>query len=280
MILPDFCLPELVATEFDTSGIDSPEYCGNLSWFRQYPYAVSYRYNSRGFRDTEWPTSLDNCVWCIGDSFTVGLGVPFALTWPQQLQNKVPRPVITIAMDGASNQWIARKISGIQKHVRSPYVLAMWSYFQRREHSDTAKTDLQRREHGRPDTEIEDFELFETLLKSCDPSRLVNLFIPNCHDVFAIQKIWDDVRDPSWPICLPESLTLLSDQIQQELFNTHNVGRKLQTLLPLQQRLAELKQQYQFVDYEIFDMARDYHHFGPLTCTSIATEIANFVSLP
>ena len=41
--------------ESKTSGSDSPEECLSKDHFLNYTKDISYNYNSRGFRDNEWP---------------------------------------------------------------------------------------------------------------------------------------------------------------------------------------------------------------------------------
>ena len=80
---------------------------------RQYLHPITYNYNSRGFRDQEWPdsmTELREATWCVGDSFTVGLGSPVTHTWPNVLQQTLQKKTINVSMDGASNNLIARKV--------------------------------------------------------------------------------------------------------------------------------------------------------------------------
>ena len=55
MILPDFILPSRQNQVWDESGLDSYAACLDKKHFKSYPHKVEYRYNSRGFRDTEWP---------------------------------------------------------------------------------------------------------------------------------------------------------------------------------------------------------------------------------
>jgi hypothetical protein len=112
VILPDFQLSSRANQQWQYSGIDTLEHCSNKQHFLSYPHLVEYVYNQRGFRDEEWPDSLDelkNAIWCVGDSFTVGIGQPFAHIWPQVLSKSLARRTINVSMDGASNDWIFRK---------------------------------------------------------------------------------------------------------------------------------------------------------------------------
>lgn len=130
----------------DQTGIDSYANCLNKKHFLDYPYSVNYQYNSRGFRDEEWPhTDLENCVWCFGDSFTVGLGSPLEHTWVNLLQTKINKRCINISMDGASNQWISRRAVQVLKEIKPKNMIIMWSYFHRRERSNYKLNDAEKR---------------------------------------------------------------------------------------------------------------------------------------
>lgn len=136
MILPDFILPSRVNQCWKFSGIDSVERCLDINHFKSYPHQVVYQYNSRGFRDSEWPDSmpqLQQAIWCIGDSFTVGIGSALEHTWPFLLKRHVNSSLINVSMDGASNQWIARKASAVIESITPKAVVIHWSYTHRRE---------------------------------------------------------------------------------------------------------------------------------------------------
>jgi hypothetical protein len=135
MILPEFVLPSRVNQRWHYTGIDSPEQCQNTEHFYAYPDPVEYVYNNRGFRDAEWPVDLKKSIWCIGDSFTVGLGQPWANSWPQLLQSKTNTRTINVSMDGASNDWIARKTLDLLDNVSPDIVVIQWSFIHRREES-------------------------------------------------------------------------------------------------------------------------------------------------
>ncbi len=133
VILPGVILPNTRYEQASTSGIDSPESCLDPQHYWAYPHTVSYQGNSRGFRDTEWPKDLVHAVWCLGDSFTRGVGVAYEHTWPQVLQQQTGRRTINISMDGASNNWIARQAQMIINSVAPQHMVIHWSYIHRRE---------------------------------------------------------------------------------------------------------------------------------------------------
>lgn len=148
MVLPDFILPSRVDQQWQYAGIDSIEQCLNKNHFNSYPHQVDYKYNSRGFRDQEWPTEVDElrqAVWCVGDSFTVGLGSPLEHTWPYQVSKQLGKRTINVSMDGASNEWIARKVLQIQETIFPDLIIIQWSYSHRREHTDILLSDEDRR---------------------------------------------------------------------------------------------------------------------------------------
>ena len=135
--LPDLYLPSRANQQWDTSGIDSFETCLDQQHYQSYPHTIDYRYNSRGFRDAEWPNDLSNVIWCIGDSFTVGLGSPLEHTWPCVLQQRTGRRTINVGLDGASNNWIARVAEAILTQFPDAIIVTYWSFLHRRE-SDPA----------------------------------------------------------------------------------------------------------------------------------------------
>lgn len=169
--------------------MDALATCLDKWHFRWYPFTVTYQYNSRGFRDNEWPNDLYNSIWCLGDSFTVGLGSPFDHTWPQVLGRRSGRDVINVSMDGASNQWISRQGRLILQQIRPKTMIIMWSFFHRREMCcpDSAQiTDMERRLHldvnANDHDNLQDFlRCFESVQSSADSAgtHVMHLMIPN-----------------------------------------------------------------------------------------------------
>jgi hypothetical protein len=134
MILPSFVLNSKIKKRSTIANeLDQREYSYNPTYYDQYPWPVTYEYNSRGYRDQEWPEDLNNAIWCFGDSFTVGLGAPIDHTWCHCLQKLSNQRVINISMDGASNNWIARKIQELFTQVVPRTIVIQWSYAHRRE---------------------------------------------------------------------------------------------------------------------------------------------------
>jgi hypothetical protein len=131
----------------DISNPDKKPLSSVKDWVN-YPYPISYSINSRGFRDSEWPNNLDEVVWCLGDSFTKGVGVPFDHTWPSILQSQTKKRCINLGIDGAANRLILNIAIQIISEHNPKYMIIMWSYPNRRykdpwnfEHYDSSATD-------------------------------------------------------------------------------------------------------------------------------------------
>ena len=118
--------------ESKDSGLDTLEECLDKDHYLSNTKDISYRYNSRGFRDHEWPEDLSNVVWCVGDSFTVGIGQPFEETWPQVLEKKIGKRCINLGEDGCANDTLALRIQEICKLYKPKLIVVMWSYLHRR----------------------------------------------------------------------------------------------------------------------------------------------------
>jgi hypothetical protein len=181
VILPDTRILWRVNETGLFSGLDHLDECVDKTHFANYPYTVDYQYNSRGFRDLEWPTDIDElrtAVWCIGDSFTAGVGSPFNHTWPQLLQKRLDQRTINISLDGGSNNWIARQTDNIIREIAPELIVIQWSYSHRRE---------------------------APLSEALDP---------------AWQEYYKNIRAPNWPDCdSVDQLDQLPEYIRQEIQN-------------------------------------------------------------
>jgi hypothetical protein len=182
MILSNLIVPSRQNQICTESGIDSFDRCLNKKHFKSYPYPIEYRYNSRGFRDSEWPVDineLQKAIWCVGDSFTVGLGSNITHTWVNILQKQSAQRCINVSMDGASNNWIAKKAIDIINTVCPRIIILHWSYINRREMN----------------------------------REQISEFIAKQWRIF-----YNDIKDPSWPKCPPiNQINLLPKDIQKEI---------------------------------------------------------------
>jgi len=253
-ILPFLKLDYLSNTKAYTSGSDSEAHCLDKDFFSNYLYSekISYVYNSRGFRDTEWPDSIDELkesIWCFGDSFTVGLGSPIEHTWPYILQKESKRRCINVSMDGASNEWIARKVNEVVKEINPDRIIIMWSYCHRDESPDESLPDNERRMW---------FKYYDD-----DKSKFLNQFNFN-NDLHkftqARNKLTTKVAIESiipLAFTIDKTLPQLDPRLSWHAdFNSLN-NKLLEFIHPVEQ----------------VDFARDKHHFDILTSTKFVKKL-------
>jgi hypothetical protein len=183
MKLPSFVLHSKIKKQSNTANtLDLRENSYDPAHYDQYPWPIIYEYNSRGYRDQEWPDDLTQVIWCFGDSFTVGQGSPIDHTWCYCLQQRSQQRIINISMDGASNNWIARKIQELMAEIVPRTVVIQWSYAHRRE----ADVDHMRK---------------LSFLDACEKW----------------DQFYSNIRDPSWPDASLIDFHNLPLNIQQEV---------------------------------------------------------------
>jgi hypothetical protein len=286
IILPDLILSSRVNQRWQYSGMDSIDHCLNKDHFRSYPYSIEYVYNSRGFRDQEWPNTLDelkNAIWCFGDSFTVGVGQPFEHTWPQVLSKRLGCKIINVSLDGASNDWIARKVLRVINEIDPKNIVILWSYTHRTELPDSSLTDEDRRcQYSKRscDQDLQHWIWLINTIKNLNVNA-IQATIPRFHA--AVEKVnfvdlinnnWNNIKDPSWP-SYPSTLTELENlpkHIKEELKCVHQCYELFKWILSPQPTVDSNTQNNSvaLLDYVIFiykqlDWARDGHHFDLLT---------------
>jgi hypothetical protein len=186
-ILPSFNLKTTKNLESDHLYPDEP---GIKRYNSKFPYKVHYKFNSRGYRDSEWPieiSDLKSSVWCIGDSATVGIGSPQEHIWPQLLSRVWNQRTINVSLIAASNDFIERKCIELLDQIEPEYIILCWSYLHRRDSSEQNKIT----------------------------------FIAN-----ETQKNWDDfysaIRRTAWPDCHSlNDVKNLEPKIQQEILSKY-----------------------------------------------------------
>jgi hypothetical protein len=116
-----------------TFGLDSAEQCLDPVLFENYPESINYQFNELGYRDCSYTQYQGNEIVAIGDSFTLGLGVNVEQTWPKVLEKLLNYPVRNFSLNGASNDWMARKIVSILDFFQPRAVIVHYSFSHRRE---------------------------------------------------------------------------------------------------------------------------------------------------
>jgi hypothetical protein len=300
MILPNFILKSRANQRWTESGMDSFDKCLDKKYFVEYPYSVSYNYNSRGFRDAEWPESKDELqksIWCVGESFTVGVGSPIEHTWPYIVSQKQQNRTINVSMDGASNEWIARKTIEIYNELTPDNMIVMWSYFHRREKKSIGLSDESRRIQYSSDTTTDDIKNFLSCISEVNEKvkNCIHFIIPNAkikinHKKIQsdIQRSWDNIKGCDWPDTCPLTLELFNQlprEILIEIRQLHKLAflslqKNLQLLEEVllfnemyESQLAKIKIRNFKGEVPRLDIARDGHHFDILSSQWVAKEV-------
>ena len=277
MILPDLILPSRINQTWSFSGSDSLELCLDKQHFKSYPHDITYNYNSRGYRDTEWPEQLDelqSAIWCVGDSFTVGLGSPLEHTWPWILQQATLRRIINVSMDGASNAWIARCVNLIQKEIDPKNIIVMWSYVHRRESENQNLNSEQRRLLFDKSNNLEDLRNLESCMAMITHSKIIQLAIPGYTPIEDYQSVWQNICGVDWPELMPSTLNellALPKFVQTELKEKFKLWTYLRQSIEQQSFLSNLKKD--IVEVDRLDLGRDGHHFDLLTSQWVVDQI-------
>jgi hypothetical protein len=294
MILPDLVLSSRQNQIWPESGMDSLEFSKHKQHFKSYPYQVEYRYNSRGFRDAEWPediNELKNAIWCVGDSFTVGLGAPVEHSWPCILQKRLGIRTINVSMDGASNTWISRKSKDILQIINPKTLIIHWSYLNRREISD----DEIWNKHA--DQSIQ--EIYSMFRESDWPT---------CNTMQEFKNLPTHIQEkilPRWskPYYTDEErrLTDMESSLEQDLQNlvscitdtikNNKNSRIVHSFIPefaqhtKSQDLQMILNQVSLdLDIEVIkyfsklDLARDYHHYDVITANYFVDQLIELLS--
>lgn len=283
MILPEFILTSRQNKIWTNSGMDTFDDCFDKKHFKNYPFPITYNYNSRGFRDTEWPTTINElkeCIWCFGDSFTVGIGSPIEHTWVNLLQSQCKLRCINVSLDGASNKWIARKVIDVLKIIAPKLIVIQWSYINRDEIANNTLTDEDRRLkfafENINQLKTNNYKLLNAVELQKNQCKIIHSFIPHatCLDSKHILAIWNEIKGDSWPD-LPKNLmefNCLSKNIITELndfFNVYELFISYYQLIDCITYIPEIVQ---------LDWARDGHHYDIITATTFVDQLENLIS--
>ena len=100
--------------------------------FLAYPKEIFYSFNSRGFRDEEWPNdeSLKQNNFCIGDSNVIGVGLPKEDTYNYILNQRMQVRFINLGKSSANNYtWNTKLSLEILKDLQPKHLIIHWSPF-------------------------------------------------------------------------------------------------------------------------------------------------------
>ena len=167
-----------------TLGLDSIEHCFNKKHYTTYPDNINYSFNEIGYRHNSIKNYQGNEILAVGDSFTLGLGVNQSDCWSSQLENMLNYPVLNFSLNGASNDWIARKIKDLLKIFKPKCVIAHYSFSHRRERPWPDWNDDERTECDPLYSIEENFNNWYTNFNLINSYGVpvVHSFIPDWHD--------------------------------------------------------------------------------------------------
>lgn len=281
MILSDFILHSRVNAVWQFSGIDSIELCLDKKHFKNYPHRVEYVYNSRGFRDQEWPESVEelkNAIWCIGDSFTVGLGSPLEHTWPYLLQQQTGRRCINVSMDGASNEWIARKGISLLTAISPDMIIAHWSYTHRRELPTAPILELRWLNHYNDIKDptwpmcnsFDDIDKLPNYIQ-LEIKQMHNINVLTCNDEDRRMHLLNSTTEDDHINTLSSIAALAAACSDTKLI--HSFIPKFCTANSVNQFFSQFNNIADYVKYSEIDTARDGHHYDILTAQSLVDKL-------
>lgn len=278
MILSDLVLSSRKNQYWLYSGIDTLELCNNKIHFQTYPYDVDYQYNDRGFRDSNWPMSrrdLQKAIWCLGDSFTVGLGQPYSHIWPQILSECVGVRTINVSMDGASNNWISRRALDILDAVKPECMIVLWSYVERREITDGQ--DIHDREWRKIYEDIRD-----PTWPACNTVAEIDVLPDAIKTEIAVRhKIPLPFRAADDNFICQNAKLSFQENLENWKICVNRLSKNANIIHSTLPKFADAKEIDRFSSYledncskyigrfDQVDFARDAFHFGKVTCQNL-----------
>jgi cation transport regulator ChaB len=220
----------------------------------------------------------------LGDSFTSGVGSPLEHTWPQILQQRVGTRTINVSLDGASNQWIARKAQSILSSVQPQVLVIQWSYVWRREESAEKILEDQwqnfysnvkdpawpavsyRQKHTLPEfiqqelRDLHNYDLYKTAIETAtDEDRRINVVRETTEQ--DIENTIQCVQSlANW-----ESHTTIVHSFVPGFVNathTQQFFNRIQNTV-----------KYCIPSFPVLDLARDGHHYGKLTASGFVDAV-------
>lgn len=129
----------------DKLGHDSFEHCFDKSLFTRFG-KITYQFNDLGYRTKPVDDFVGDEILVIGDSFTLGLGVNALDRYSEQAEDILGHSVLNFSLNGASNDWIARKTNALLQIFHPRYIIIHWTFSHRREKNQPEWKDNERTE--------------------------------------------------------------------------------------------------------------------------------------
>lgn len=271
MLLSDLCVNSKKFFNSDYHGTDSFKECKDKEHFKKFPYIVNYSYNSRGFRDTEWPNTLEelkNSIWCIGDSQTAGIGSPIEHTWVKLLEGKIHKKCINISLNGASNFWISRNACSILSEIKPKLLIIHWSYWHRVEEKNYDHPDGYEQLHydlNQFDEKIRTknfLSCFDSVESFNHTSTIIHSFIPFWnYPLKDLNSEWNKLKGSSWPVVCPTTLNEYISLDQNHKSELHKFGFTEENNINFMQIYEKLNKARYIPEFDVLDKARDGYHY-------------------
>ena len=271
MPLSDVRVHDKIFAQADFMDMDNFDFCLDKKHFKSFPYPITYNYNSKGFRDKEWPVTdkeLKESVWCFGDSFTVGLGSPIQHTWHRVLAKKINANCINVSLNGASNFWISRQVRSVLTYIKPKIIVIHWSYWHRTENKNSGLPDGYEQKHYEL-TQLEESLLTNNFLWCIDNveknninTKIIHSFIPFWnYPLKNLYKDWSNIKGADWPKYAPKTVDgylYLQDYVKNELYNFGFSEENNINFLKIQEKLNQV---IYIPEFPVLDQARDGHHY-------------------
>lgn len=132
--LANCTLKWLNAEEEESSGINKDSLLNRTN--------VEYKFNSHGYRCSEFDSDAENRILAIGCSLTLGVGLPYHKSWPYRFYEMIRDPgacstvLWNLGMFGESNDYIARMLKCAVAKLKPTIVIVLFTGFSRREYVD------------------------------------------------------------------------------------------------------------------------------------------------
>jgi len=189
----DLMIPFYANMQCDFLGLDSINHCFDPAHFRAFG-KVTYSYNEIGYRTRSVQHITGKEILAIGDSFTLGLGINVGHRWTEHLESIIGYPVLNFSLNGASNDWIARRTQDLLRWFDPPAIVIHWSFSHRRELPNPDWSDDERTVCDARYLDEENLQNWIDNFNQIDHPRVIHSVIPDWHDNFDYQ---------SWPVIPP-----------------------------------------------------------------------------
>lgn len=118
--------------EFISPDVPNSKYVEHdIEAFNNYP-KFDYKFNSRGFRDEEWPEDISNVLWLVGDSGSMGVGVAYEDTFPVLLEKALDVRVIKACKINGNNYFdVFMYAKEVLTTIKPKVLIVQWSFLWR-----------------------------------------------------------------------------------------------------------------------------------------------------